>query len=87
MRKKIGKNEVVTFKCPTALAVHLKSIAMSYTRQSGKLYTLSDLIRDTLRQIFPEPKQLDFTEDSNVVQNKRTAPPSKDESYGEKPLP
>jgi len=63
VRKKIGKNEVVTFKCPCSLVIHLKNIAMSSTRQTGKLYTLSDLIRDTLRQVFPEPKQLDFTED------------------------
>ena len=62
-RKKLGDHEVVTFKCSKKLVDHLKRIAISVIRQNGTMYTLSDLIRDTLRQVFPEPKQLDFTED------------------------
>jgi hypothetical protein len=62
VKKKIPEHEVVTFRCPKDLAANLKQIAISTIRQTGEMYTLSDLIRDTLVSVFPPPKQLKFSD-------------------------
>lgn len=67
VKKRLGDHEVVTFKCSKKLLEHLKKITISIIRQNGTMYTLSDLIRDTLLQIYPPPKQLDFTGDKDSL--------------------
>lgn len=72
MKKIFNDVEVVTFRCSKLTASHLKRIAMSYTKQQGKLYTLSDLIRDTMNQVFPMPKQLDLLNDNKNNKPKKS---------------
>lgn len=84
MKKKFKEVDTITFKCSKETGIHLRGIAMSFTKQEGKLYTVSDLIRDTMQQVFPTPKQLDFTE--NVDKNKRTTAAAKSKGYGKKPI-
>ncbi len=80
--KRFEDSQTIAFRCSKKTFDHLRGIAMSFTRQEGKLYTVSELIRDTLEQIFPTPKQLDFLED--VDKNKRKPASKKIKGHGKK---
>jgi len=56
-QKKISNDEIITFRCPKSLSMHLRKIVMSTIRQTAKMYTLSDMIRDTLNETYPPPKE------------------------------
>lgn len=62
----MNKNDlekVISIRLSKELHDHLKKICISTIRQTGKMYTLSNLIRETLEEIYPPPKQLDFFEE------------------------
>jgi hypothetical protein len=82
--RKFEDSQTLAFRCSKKTFDHLRGIAMSFTQQQGKLYTVSELIRDTLEQIFPTPKQLDLFE--NVDKDKRTSPSKKNKSHGKKSI-
>jgi hypothetical protein len=69
-KKKFEDAETFTFRASKKMIDNLKTIAMSFTKQEGKLYTASDLIRDTMNQIFPIPKQLNLFK-SDKEENER----------------
>ena len=58
--------QVISFRVPRDFAKHLHSLVISCIKQKGKMYTLSDLIRDTLEKNYPTPKQLDMFEDKKA---------------------
>lgn len=55
MKVKNSDWPVTTFRCSKQLSEHLRNIVISIIRQTGRMYTLSALIRHTLEQMFPPP--------------------------------
>lgn len=77
-------NEAVTFRCPKELLDRLKSTVISIIRQEGKMYYLSDLIRDTLEHVYPPHKQYKLFGDEHVEKDKARAAAAKQKGDGEK---
>lgn len=59
--------QIVSFRCPRKFATHLHSLVISSITKTGTMYTLSDLIRDTLEKTYPSLKELSGHEKNKKI--------------------
>lgn len=57
MSIKIQNCQTVTCRMPKEMADHLRRIAISMSKQSGRVVSLSEFIRETMVKLYPIPKQ------------------------------
>lgn len=62
MSNKIENCQTVTCRMPRKLADHLKRIAISMSKQEGRVISLSEFIRETMIQYYPIAEQSDLFE-------------------------
>lgn len=60
MSSKIEHCQTVTCRMTKKLADHLRKIAISMSKQQGRVISVSEFIRETMKQCYPIPEQDDL---------------------------
>ena len=74
-KPKMNGYVTVTTRVPKELAEHVKKMCFSMSKQEGRLVTISEIIRNHLKELCPAEKQADFftTEKKKRLRRKKNA--------------
>lgn len=72
MSNKIENCQTVTCRMPRKLADHLKRIAISMSKQQGRVISMSEFIRETMIAYYPITEQADLFSEKKPKRLRRT---------------
>lgn len=80
-----NKYITVTIRFPRFSVDHLKKVCLTLSKQQGKLVTLSEFIRSTILEMYPQKKQMDLFKAEKLRLKKKKCRVTQKES-GAEPL-